>query len=68
MKYGVWLDFPANEPNDGEKVLIRLKNYGQYWEPAVYNKEHGCWDDMDGDDYAYELGDVDKFMLIPKVD
>ena len=66
MKYGVWLNFPENKPNDGEKVLISRANYYRgNWEPAVYNEYHQCWDDADGDDYMCELECVDKFMLIP---
>lgn len=66
--YGIWQDFPKNKPNDGERVLIRVKGYGENWEPAVYNEKYECWDDMDGDDYMCKLESVDKFMLIPKVD
>lgn len=65
---GIWLDFPENVPNDGEKVLIRVKGCGQNWEAAVYNEYHQCWDDADGDDYMCELESVDKFMLIPDIE
>lgn len=65
--YGVWLDFPANEPENHERVLIRRKGFGQLWEAAVYNKDYECWDDGEGDDYYCELNDVDKFMRIKPI-
>lgn len=65
--YGVWLDYPANKPDNGERVLIRRKGYSQNWELAVYNEDYKCWDDGEGDDYFCDLESVDKFMLIPKI-
>lgn len=68
MQKGIWLDFPENVPNDDEAVLIRRKGMGNYWEAAVYNGYHQCWDDAEGDDIMYDLDAVDKFMLIPDVE
>lgn len=67
-QYGVWLDYPEHKPMDGERVLIRVKGSGPYWECAVYNECHECWDDAEGDDYMYDLGEVDKVMFIPKIE
>lgn len=60
-----WLNYPKHKPNDDERVLIIRRGRGDYWEPAVYNEEHECWDDADGDDYLCELDDVVKFLQIP---
>ena len=65
--YGIWQDFPKNKPNNGDRVLIRVKGSGENWEPAIYNEKLRCWDDIEGN-YMYELESVDKFMLISKVD
>lgn len=67
-QYGVWLDFPDNKPEDGEKVIVRRKGYGLNWDMAVYNEYHECWDDCEEDDYWCELNEVDKFMRIPKIE
>ena len=61
-----WLNYPEHKPKNEERVLIIRKGYGNYWEPAVYNEEHECWDDADGDDYFCELDSVEKFLSIPE--
>lgn len=60
-----WLNYPEHKPKNEERVLIIRKGYGNYWEPAVYNEDHECWDDADGDDYFCELDSVVKFLSIP---
>ena len=65
-QYGIWLDFPEHTPDDGDKVLIKRAGF-RYWECAVYNGYHECFDDAEGDDYMYDLNDVDKVMFIPKI-
>lgn len=32
----------------------------------VWNCEHECWDDSDGDDYVCDPLDVDAYMIFPK--
>ena len=61
-----WLNYPEHKPKNDERVLIIRKGYGNYWEPAVYNEDHECWDDADGDDYFCELDSVEKFLSIPE--
>lgn len=61
-----WLMFPQSKPADGERVIVIRRGYGDYWEPAVYNETHECWDDAEGDDYMCELEDVVKFFKIPE--
>ena len=61
-----WLNYPEHKPKNDERVLIIRKGYGNYWEPAVYNEDHECWDDADGDDYFCELESVEKFLSIPE--
>lgn len=61
-----WLNYPEHKPKNEERVLIIRKGYGNYWEPAVYNEDHECWDDADGDDYFCELDSVVKFLSIPE--
>lgn len=63
-KFGVWVNYPEDKPNDGERVLIRRNGYGALWEVAVYDTYYECWDDGEGDDFLCALGEVDKFMRI----
>ena len=65
-KYGVWLCYPANKPDDGERVLALRRGNSLWWDVVVYNEYHECWDDSEGDDYFCDLDEVDKFMRIPK--
>lgn len=67
-KYGVWLDYPANKPDDGERVLALRYGNSLWWDVVVYNEYHECWDDSEGDDYFCDLDEVEKFMRIPKIE
>jgi hypothetical protein len=67
-KYGVWLDYPANKPDDGERVLAFRNGNRLWWDVVVYNEYHECWDDSEGDDYFCDLDEVEKFMRIPKIE
>lgn len=67
-EYGVWLDYPDNKPEDGERVLALRKGNSLWWDVVVYNEYHECWDDSEGDDYFCDLDEVEKFMRIPKIE
>ena len=65
---GVWWDFPENEPSDGDRVLIHRKGFGNQWEAATYNGHYECWDDIEGDDYMYDLDEIDAIMFVPEIE
>ena len=67
-EYGVWLDYPANKPDYGERVLALRYGNRLWWDVVVYNEYKECWDDSEGDDYFCDLDDVEKFMRIPKIE
>ena len=67
MKTGVWLSYPGVPLEDGQVVLVRLRNQSWY-EMATYNEDLECFDDAEGDDYYCDLDDVVQILLIPDFD
>ena len=57
---------PTNEclPNDGERVLIKRKYCGDYWDVSVWNGDYLCWDTEDGDDFLCKPEQVHCWMRI----
>ena len=65
LKFFEWIKTKDCLPNDGERVLIKLKDGGCWsWEVSVWNGHYLCWDTEDGDDFMYKPEEVECWMRI----
>ena len=65
LKFFEWIQTKDCLPNDGERVLIKLKDRGCFsWEVSVWNGHYLCWDTEDGDDFMYNPEEVECWMRI----
>jgi hypothetical protein len=53
---------PSLESYEHVRCLIFIRNE---WQIGMWNCEHLCWDDDDGDDFLYEAGKPSHWMPLP---
>lgn len=58
-------DLPKKQTNSYEQYDCLVSRKGEVLH-LVWNCEHTCWDQSDGDDYYCDPLDVDGYMLFPE--